>query len=70
MIRHRVFFCFVSDIVLLLELPEELLRLEVLRDGLVESRDDLVNLLLPTRLGVFAVADRKEEFAQRRLNHR
>ncbi len=31
----------------LLELPEELLRLEVLRDGLVKALDDLVDLLLP-----------------------
>ena len=54
----------------LLELLEELLRLEVLRDGLVVPGDHLVDLLLPAALGVLAVAHRHEELPQRRLHHR
>ena len=51
-----------------LELLEELLRLEVLRDGLVVPGDHLVDLLLPAALRVLAVAHRHEELAQRRLH--
>ena len=53
----------------LLELLEELGRLEVLGDLLVEALDDLVDLLLPARLCVLAVAHGHEELAQRRLDH-
>ena len=54
----------------LLELPEELLRLEVLRDGLVEALDDLVDLLLPAGLDVLALAHRDKELPQGGLHHR
>ena len=53
-----------------LELLEELLRLEVLGDGLVVPGDHLVDLLLPAALRVLAVAHRHEELTQRRLHHR
>ena len=53
----------------LLELLEELLGLEVLRDGLVVAGDDLVDLFLPARLGVLALADGEEELAEGRLDH-
>ena len=53
----------------LLELLEKLCGLEVLRDGFVVALDDLVDLLLPARLCVLALADRHEELAQRHLNN-
>ncbi len=53
----------------LLQLLEELVRLEVLRDGLVKALDDLVDLLLPAGLGVLALTDGQEELAQGRLDH-
>ena len=41
----------------------------MLRDGLVVAGDDLVDLLLPARLGVLALADGEEELAEGRLDH-
>ena len=54
----------------LLELLEKLCGLEVLRDGFVVALDDLVDLLLPARLGVLALTDREEELAKGHFNDR
>ena len=69
--RHLDHPLFVSSILpSLLELLQELLSFEVLRDGLVVAGDHLVDLLLPAALGVLAVAHRHEEFPQCCLHHR
>ncbi len=51
------------------ELLEERLRLEVLRDIVVEAGDDLVDLLLPAWVDVLAHLHGAEELPQRLLHH-
>ncbi len=51
------------------ELLEERLRLEVLRDIVVEAGDDLVDLLLPAGVDVLAHLHGAEELPQRLLHH-
>ena len=53
----------------LFELLEEFGRLKVLWDWLVESCDDLINLLLPARLGILAGLDRDKELSQGDVQH-
>ena len=53
----------------LLELLQEVGRLEVLGHGVVEARNHLVDGLLPRLFGVLAALDGLEELAQRLLDH-
>ena len=52
-----------------LQLLQELLGLEVFRDGFVKAGDYFVNLLFPTRLGVLAQLDGAEELSKGGLNY-
>lgn len=53
---------------LLLQLFQEVGRLEIFRHRIIQPRDDLVNRLLPRLLGVLPALYRAEELSQRLLN--
>ena len=48
---------------------QKVLRLEIIRNGLVVASDNFVNLLLPAGLHVPAGAYRGKKFSQRDLDH-
>jgi hypothetical protein len=60
---------YIRRIFSLLELLQEVGRLEVLGHGVVEARNHLVDGLLPRLFGVLAALDGLEELAQCLLDH-
>ena len=66
-LEFPLFLSFRTDF--LLQLLEELLGLEVVRNGLVKPGDDFVDLLLPAGLWVLPIPDRGKELTQGCFNN-